>query len=310
MPSTCTSLLAWAAVRVMSGATGSEITGKAYTYLLRSDTRRERDPSNAFYSNGMTATWSYNADNTVHDIAYAGVTGQAYTDYDVVYGANGKPASATYSNGMSATWSYNADNTVHDIAFSGVTGQAYTSYDTVYGANGKPASATYSDGMTKTWSYDSSGVLEEVQYQNVPGKPYTTLEDDYDATGMVAISNATELDGSHIIAGHEGGLTISGTSGKDRMTGGGSDETFLFSAPFGHDTLTDFAAHVSGADHDTLSLPGAAFNNLFTQLLAATTFGKSGVGAVITVDPNDTISIPGLTKSEMQANSASFTFHS
>ena len=54
----------------------------------------------------QTETW--NADGTIHDIHYYGITGQAYTDYGMVYGANNKPVSASYSNGMTATWSYNA----------------------------------------------------------------------------------------------------------------------------------------------------------------------------------------------------------
>ena len=54
----------------------------------------------------QSETW--NPDGTIHDIHYYGITGQAYTDYDVVYGANNKPVSASYSNGMTATWTYNA----------------------------------------------------------------------------------------------------------------------------------------------------------------------------------------------------------
>ena len=62
------------------------------------------------WSNGVTIVQSetWNADGTIHDIHYYGITGQAYTDYGVVYGANNKPVSASYSNGMTATWSYNA----------------------------------------------------------------------------------------------------------------------------------------------------------------------------------------------------------
>ncbi len=39
----------------------------------------------------QSQTW--NPDGTVHDIHYFGITGQAYTDYDVIY-ANNKPVSA------------------------------------------------------------------------------------------------------------------------------------------------------------------------------------------------------------------------
>ena len=67
----------------------------------------------------QTETW--NADGTVHDIHYYGLTG-AYSDYDVVY-ANNKPVSASYSNGMSQTWSYNADGSTHEVIVTGISGQ-------------------------------------------------------------------------------------------------------------------------------------------------------------------------------------------
>jgi hypothetical protein len=175
----------------------------------------------------------------------------------------------------------------------------------LYGANGKAASATYSNGMTETWTYNPDNSLHEVAYAGVTGQVYTALENDYDASGKLAISNATNTDGTHTITGHENGLTLAGTSGNDTIIGGGQDQTFSFTGAFGHDTLADFNSHIAG---DTLSLSGAAFINNFTQLLAATTFSASG--AIITVDANDTISIPGLNHATMAANPGSFSFHS
>jgi VCBS repeat-containing protein len=335
----------------------SGFTGQAYTsedVLYGANNK----PASATYSNGMTQTWTYNPDNSLHDVAFAGITGksftaydttynadgsihdvlysgfagQAYTSEDVLYGANNKPASATYSNGMTQTWTYNPDNSlhdvalagmtgrsytssdttynadgsIHDIAYAGVTGQTYTSYDVLYGTNNKPASATYSDGMTQAWSYYPSGVLEEIQQQNVTGKSYTALENDYDASGNLTISNTTNTDGSHTIAGHQNGLTLSGTPGADKIIGGGLNETFSFTGPFGHDTLGDFASHISGPGHDTLSLPEATFQNL-TQVMASTVFINGG--ALIIADGTDTISVPGLTQAAMLANPGSFSFH-
>ncbi len=76
------------------------------------------------WTNGATVmqTETWNADGTVHDIHYYGLTG-AYTDYDVVY-ANNKPVSASYSNGMTQTWSYNADGSLHELVYNGITGPA------------------------------------------------------------------------------------------------------------------------------------------------------------------------------------------
>jgi hypothetical protein len=64
---------------------------------------------------------------------------------------------------------------------------------------------------------------------------------------------------------------------------------------------------MTSPNHDTISLPGAAFNNNFVQLIAATTFNNTG--AVITADANDTIKVPGLTQSLIAANPGSFSFH-
>ena len=204
------------------------------------------------------------------------------------------------------TRTWNSDGVLADIHHYGVTGQSYTDYDVVYGANGKPASATYSDGMTATWSYYPGGGLQEIRYQGVTGKPFTALENDYDAFGDLAITTITKTDGSRTITGRQDGLTLSGTAADERFVGGGVDETFALTASIGHDTLADFAAHIAGSDHDTLSLTGTALDS-FVELLAATTF--SAGGALVTLDANNTISIPKLTEAVMTANSGAFSFH-
>jgi len=93
----------------------------------------------------MTAVWTYNSDGS-YTIAYAGVTGEAYTSNTINYGSDGKATSAAYGNGMMATWSYNADGS-RTITYAGVTGQDYSFYTMNYGANGAPQSAVYSNGM-------------------------------------------------------------------------------------------------------------------------------------------------------------------
>ena len=46
------------------------------------------------WSNGSTViqTETWNANGTINNVHYYDITGQPYTDYDVVYGANNKPA--------------------------------------------------------------------------------------------------------------------------------------------------------------------------------------------------------------------------
>jgi hypothetical protein len=221
---------------------------------------------------------------------------------------DGGPKIVTLANGETETITYNADGSIHDIAYSGVTGRPYTSYDVLYGGNNEPASASYSNGMTESWTYYPSNVRKQIQFQNVTGKPYTALESDYDTSGKLAVSIATKIDGSKSVTADESGLTLAATGGTETLSGGGHvGETFLFGGAFGHATIADFAANIAGPNHDTVSLPGAAFNNSFMQLLAATTFSNSG--ALITVDANDTVAIPKLTQAVMAANPGSFAFH-
>ena len=130
-----TSVLDFAADGSLVDAEYFEITGKPYTSYFVSYGPNGK-PSYAYYSNGMSATWSYNADGSLHDIAYAGVTGQAYTDYDVVHDSNGNRASATYSNGMTQTWSYYPDGVLESDLLQNVTGKNYTELENDYDSGG------------------------------------------------------------------------------------------------------------------------------------------------------------------------------
>ena len=124
----------------------------------------------AVWTNGATVvqTETWNADGTVHDIHYYGLTG-AYSDYDVVY-ANNKPVSATYSNGMTQTWSYNADGSLHEVVYNGIVGQRWTASDTLY-ENGKAVSAVWTNGatvmQTETWNAD--GTVHDIHYYGLTG---------------------------------------------------------------------------------------------------------------------------------------------
>jgi hypothetical protein len=187
-----------------------------------------------------------------------------------------------------------------------MTGAPYTSETEQYGANGRPESALFSNGMTEIWTFESDGSYEAA-YAGVTGASYTALADSYSSSAELETSLTTNTNGAYTLTGHQNGLTLEATKPNETLIGGGADETFSFAASFGHDTLGDFASHLTGPGADTLSLPGGAFNDSFALLLAATTFSSSA--ATITVDPNDTILIPGLTETAMAANSGHFTFH-
>jgi hypothetical protein len=145
------------------------------------------------YSNGLNATYSYNADGSLHDVNYTSAKGEPYTSYDIFYNASRKIVSISYSDGVTATYTDNADGTLHDIDYTGITGEVYTSYDAVYvngtlhdvnytgiagrsyksfdivyGPNRKIESVSYSDGLTATYTYNAGGSFQ-IAYTGVSG---------------------------------------------------------------------------------------------------------------------------------------------
>ncbi len=139
--------------------------------------------------NGVIEIITYNDDGSVHDIAYSGITGEPYTSYDIVYGANALPASTTYSDGTTRTWTYNSDGSVKTITYGGIQGQAYTSFTITFGEDGLPASSTYSDGTTRSWTYNSDGSIKTITYGGIQGQAYTSFTVTFGTDG-VAVSKA------------------------------------------------------------------------------------------------------------------------
>ncbi len=164
---------------LVASASYRGIVGQPYTdYTISYGS--DGKPVTATFSNGLTKTWTYNADGS-YDLAYTGVTGETYTSYTVAYGADGKPVSASYNNGMTASWTYLANGS-YDVLYAGVTGEPYSDYETHYGSDGKPATAFYSNGMMATWTYNADGT-HSIEYDGVTGQAYTSYTVDYGASG-------------------------------------------------------------------------------------------------------------------------------
>jgi hypothetical protein len=100
-----------------------------------------------------------------------------------------------------------------------------------------------------------------------------------------------------------GNKTLTGGSGNDLLIGGNNDtliggagnDTFVFNQGFGKETVADFNP---SQDH-------LAFNHaLFTQYTAAQVLSQThdtSFGAVIVVDPHDTVTLTGVTVAQLQA---------
>jgi hypothetical protein len=179
---------AWTSTDTVYGSNGKAVSETWTNGATPYQAETWNDAGNAVsetFANGMTESWSYNFDGTLHALDYNGITGQAWTSTDTVYGSTGKAVSEIWTNGATLvqTETWNADGTVHDVHAYGVTGQAYTDDDIVYGANGKPASATYSNGMMANWIYNSDGSLHELVYNGITGQNWTSTDTIYGSNG-------------------------------------------------------------------------------------------------------------------------------
>jgi hypothetical protein len=256
------------------------IVGQPYTsYTV--DYGANGKPTTSSYSNGMTVTWTYNADKS-YDVAYAGVTGEPFTSYTVDYGANGKPTTSSYSNGMTATWTYNADKS-YDIAYAGVTGQPYSSYENV--ANTAGVGVTTARNMT-----NGSGAL--LLYAN--GQ---TISSSSRALSVTVGTDAFNLNPHTTEA-----ITATGKS----------SETFEYASGFGQSSITGLLAGGSASDVIDLNLSmfsGLSSSNTavqnFAAVLSSGAAAQSGSNVTITDSAHDVLTLVGVTTTTLSQNANS-----
>ena len=91
------------------------------------------------------------------------------------------------------------------------------------------------------------------------------------------------------------GNTFVGGAGNDTLTGLGGNDTFVFAAGFGKDTITDFSAGAGASDVMRLLL-GTSFDT-FAEVMAAAT--QVTTNTVITISALDTITLTGITKTSL-----------
>lgn len=260
--------------------------------------------------------YDYNSSGQLVDKRYFGVTDKPYSSYEDFYGVSGKITDILFT-GLSTPhytsyqYDYAAGGKLIDKQYFGVTGKLYSSYEDLCAASGKITDILFTGvtGQPYTsydYHYNAAGHLVEKQYLGVTDKPYSSYEDLYDPSGKIAYIHYANNDGSDTFVGREAGLIFAPASLNDAFTGGEGSETFAFGSGFGKATITDFAKHLTGSSHDTLSLSSSSISS-FNEMLAATTFAPSG--ATIHVDQDDTITLSGLTQAEMSANPGDFSFH-
>ena len=123
---------------------------------------------------------------------------------------------------------------------------------------------------------------------------YGTAGNDSDLQGTSGNDHLYGLAGNDIISAAAGDDTLNGGAGDDHLTGGEGADAFVFTGPFGQDTVADFNA----SEGDKIIFDSAVFASTSQVLAAAVQVGSdvqitAGAGVVV---------IAGTTLSSMQTS--------
>ena len=286
--------------------TGGIFAGATYTVT--------QVPAGATYS-----SYELDYDNANHftgdKFFFTNVTGQPYTSEELDFDANAK---------------------LSKVILGGVSGQAYGSIEEDYSAGvyqGYKAFYTPTGQSFTTEEVDVSvaNVITKVAYTGLSNAPYSSVEQTYlngavtgsvydftnaagvsfsayqtieDASGNALQEIVDNNDGTHTIVGYQANQTFM-SIGDDTITGNATGDTFVFNPIFGQDTITDFASHLAGAGHDTISFSTNEFANFAAMYAAAS---DSALGATISATDGDLLTLTGVTKAQISANASDFKF--
>ncbi|MCQ1769209.1 hypothetical protein NOJ28_27165 [Neorhizobium galegae] len=92
--------------------------------------------------------------------------------------------------------------------------------------------------------------------------------------------------------------TVTALSG---ATGGAASDIFVYTAGFGHDTITNFVA--AGTAHDVIEVDHAVFLD-WAALLAASS--QSGADTIIRADADNSITLKNVAVNTLQSNDFRF----
>ncbi len=217
-------------------------------------------------------------------------------------------AVATDASGDSASAS--SDYTLTTGTRSATPGQPYTAFQDRYGPTGTFEGQTFFERNGAVLFSSSFAALSDggSSYRYSGGmffkdKTYSSFVDVYDANGTLAQDIEINRDGSHIIEADASGQHVH-SIGSDLFANNASNEHFVFSKGFGHDTIADF--QVAGPGHDTITLPSSDIMHLGRIIGEARTVGGD---TTLHIDNHDSITLTGVTVSELEAHKQDFRFH-
>ena len=108
--------------------------------------------------------------------------------------------------------------------------------------------------------------------------------------------NIGSSSGAAAVFGHGSNETLAGTAGNDIFTATGNNETFVFAANFGKDTITDF--NPSGSNHEIISFGSATTFASYAAMLADA--AQEGANVVIHDAVGDTLTLANVKLSSLQ----------
>ena len=270
--------------------------------------------------------------------------GAAYSSYELDYNAANVFVGTKFFFDLPGNFAYQHEEEDFDasaslvaVNYSGVMGQAYSALDEQFWSGRLTGYKIYYTNVlnavytAEELDVSAAGAVTRAAFEGFKNTPYSGIEENFQSGALVSVvydftlssgGNAyayqvTEsaqgavlqttydnVNGTHTTIGAANSQTLQ-SLGNDKMTGGGSQETFVLNPYFGHDKILDLGSHLSGAGHDTVELFTTDFTN-FSAMLAATS-DVSG-SAVITAADGDQLTLSGITKSEITANPSDFVF--
>jgi trimeric autotransporter adhesin len=172
---------------------------------------------------------------------------------------------------------------------------ALTSLTEFQGAD-KYYSKTISAGTTTTDNYDSGGNLDQETIVHPDGSRdvskfgivnplYHASHASYDASQTQLEADYANNDNTRSLSVKAAGVVVESTSGTDIFTSFGNDDTFVFHAHSGNDTISHFKAG-SAAGHDMIEIDAeaAASGLSYTSI-------NNGHDTLITIDADDSITV-------------------
>jgi Ca2+-binding RTX toxin-like protein len=281
---------------------------------------------NTFVSNGVASVgvdyFNGAAGSDTIDLSSLNYTGAVWVD--LTYAG----VQVWLSNNITSAYRYNANTAiatlvgVENVVGTSGTDQFYgDGTNNTYVYNGKAAGTSeVIDGRGGSDTFDGSAsdtsLWIDLAYTAMEVWSVGTTVQSTGANANTAIADLTSIENitgsqyADTLLGNAGNNRIDSGFGNDVIYGRGGSDRFVFSFDVisqqgsGVDTIVDFAAGAGLVDVIELQGYGAALDSL-AEILAAATDTATGVQIQLTA--NDTLTLNGLTKSQLVADDFGFT---